>query len=58
MPTGRTRVYLAGLEASQAAQAAADSGVPDTAINLVFLTELYDTRFNEYSVLRPLSGAH
>ena len=58
MPTGRTRLYLAGLEASQAAQAAAESGVPDTAINLVFLTELYDTRFNAYSVLRPLSGAH
>lgn len=58
MPTGRTRLYLPGLEASQAAQAAADSGVPDTAINLVFLTELYDTRFNEYSVMRPLSGAH
>lgn len=58
MPEGRTRMYLSGLEASEAAAAAENSGVPDKTINLVFLTELYDTRFNEYSVMRPLSGAH
>lgn len=58
MPEGRTRVYLRGLEAAQAAEAAANSGVADTLINLVFLTELHDTRFNAYSVMRPLSGAH
>lgn len=57
-PQGRSRIYMMGLDASQALAAAQNSGVADTAINLVFLTELHDTRFNVYSVLRPLSGAH
>jgi len=57
VPEGRTRVYMTGMDASQAAAAAANSGVEDTAVKLVFLTELHDTRFNVYSVLRPLSGA-
>lgn len=58
MPQGRSRMFLSGLDASQAADAAANSGVANPAVNLVFLTELYDTRFDAYSVLRPLSGAH
>lgn len=58
MPQGRTRLYLAGCDALQAEDAAANSGIADTKVNLVFLTELYDTRFDAYSVLRPLSGAH
>lgn len=58
MPEGRNRMYLSGIDAAQAASAAENSGVADPLINLVFLTELYDTRFNAYSVLRPLSGAH
>lgn len=58
LPEGRSRLYITGLDAAEAAQAAKDSGVADPAVNLVFLTELHDTRFNVYSVLRPLSGAH
>lgn len=57
-PTGRSRLYIIGKDAAEAASVAANSGVEDPAINLVFLTELHDTRFNVYSVLRPLSGAH
>lgn len=57
-PTGRSRLYLTGLDASQAANAAQNSGVADPAVNMVFLTELHDTRFDVYSVMRPLSGAH
>lgn len=57
-PTGRSRLYITGKDAAQAAQVAANSGVADPAINLVFLTELHDTRFDVYSVMRPLSGAH
>lgn len=57
MPEGRSRLYLTGLDASQAASAAQNSGISDTAVKLVFLTELHDTRFNVYSVLRPISGA-
>ena len=58
MPQGRTRMYLSGLDATQAAEAAQNSGIANTAVNLVFITELHDTRFDVYSVLRPLSGAH
>lgn len=58
IPEGRTRLYVEGMDALQAAGFAASSGVPDTAVNLVFLTELHDTRFDVYSVMRPLSGAH
>lgn len=57
-PEGRSRVYMKGLDAIQAADAAQTSGIADTAVRLVFLTELFDTRFDVYSVLRPLSGAH
>ena len=58
MPEGRTRMYVSGVEALEAARIARESGITDTAVNLVFVTELYDTRFDVYSVLRPLSGAH
>lgn len=58
MPEGRTRMYVSNVEALEAAQIARESGIADTAVNLVFVTELYDTRFDVYSVLRPLSGAH
>lgn len=56
-PVGRSRVYLLDAEAAEAETLAATAGVEDTAINLVFVTELYDTRFDSYSVLRPLSTA-
>lgn len=58
LPTGRTRVYLEGIEAAEADQAARDSGVEDTAVNLVFLAESHDTRYDAYGVLRPLTGTH
>ncbi len=58
MPDGRSRMYLEGMDAMQAAAAAQSSGITDTAVKLVFLTPLHDTRFDVYSVLRPLSGAH
>lgn len=56
-PTGRSRVYVTGSDALGAKTVAENSGVEDPAVNLVFITDLYDTRFDEYSVLRPLSFA-
>ena len=55
-PTGRSRVFRENVEAIDAQAIAANSGVADTAINLVFVTNLYDTRFNDYGVLRPLDS--
>lgn len=58
LPEGRSRLYLLGVDAAQATNAAQQTTVADTAINLVFLTDVHDTRFDVYGVLRPLSAAH
>lgn len=59
-PEGRGRVYVTGADALGAQTIAENSGVTDPVTDLVFITDLYDTRFDEYSVLRPLSfaGSH
>lgn len=58
LPEGRTRLYVENAAASDAQTIALNSGLEDPSIRLVFLTELHDTRFDDYSVLRPLSAAH
>ena len=58
LPEGRTRLYLKDAQAAQAAAIAQQTGIADPSIHLVFLTENHDTRFNDYSVLRPLEAAH
>lgn len=57
-PEGRSRIYRSGLTATEAEQAFQNSTLPNPAVNLVFLTELFDTRFDAFSVLRPLMGAY
>lgn len=57
LPAGRTRLYLEGVGASQAKVLAEESGLEDPAIQLVFLTDVNDTRFDSYSVLRPITSA-
>ena len=54
LPEGRTRLYRDGVEASLAQNVASSVNVPNTQINLVYLTEANDTRFDAFSVLRPL----
>lgn len=58
LPQGRCRLYLEGVAAGSAASIAQQSGLEDPSVYLVFLTEVHDTRFDAYSVLRPISGAH
>lgn len=58
LPEGRSRLYLQGVAAASAAATAQQTGIADPAIHLVFLTEVHDTRFDAYSVLRPLAAAH
>ena len=58
LPEGRTRLYVKSAAASEAAALAQETGLEDPAMKLVFLTENHDTRFEEFSVLRPLSAAH
>lgn len=58
LPEGRSRLYVEGASAADAAGIAQQTGLADPAIRLVFLTEVHDTRFDAYSVLRPLDAAH
>lgn len=58
LPDGRSRLYVEGASAADAAGIAQQTGLADPAIRLVFLTEVHDTRFDAYSVLRPLDAAH
>lgn len=54
LPEGRSRLYRDGVDASMAQSVAASLPVPDPQIHLVYLTEVHDTRFDTFSVLRPL----
>ncbi len=54
LPEGRTRLYRDKVDASMAQSVAEALNVPDTQINLVYLTEAMDTRFDTFGVLRPL----
>jgi hypothetical protein len=56
-PGGRSRVYYTDVVAAEAASVAAAAGTEVPAVNVVFLTKIHDTRFNDYSVLRPLDSA-
>lgn len=57
LPAGRTRMYLEGQSASNAKALADKSGLEDPKIRLVFVSDVNDTRFDEYSVLRPITSA-
>lgn len=58
LPEGRSRLYIESANAAQAEAIALQTGLANPAINLVFLTEVHDTRFNAFGVLRPLDAAH
>lgn len=58
LPEGRCRLMIRGAVAAEAATLAETLALDKPAERLVFLTDLYDTRFDEYSVLRPISSAH
>lgn len=58
VPQGRTRLYLENADAAEAAALAEETGFENPAATLVFLTEFHDTRFDAYSVFRPLDAAH
>jgi len=58
LPDGRSRLFVENAEPSDAANIAAQTGFEVPEVYLAFITELHDTRFDAYSVLRPLSAAH
>lgn len=56
LPEGRTRLYMVGVSAADAAAMAEMSTLSDTAVQLVFLTDSHDPRYDDYSTLRPLDS--
>jgi hypothetical protein len=57
LPEGRSRLYFIGAAAADAANLAQQTGLEDAPIRVVFLTDLLDTRFDSYGVLRPITSA-
>lgn len=57
LPEGRTRMYMEKQSASDIKTYSEQVVFSDTAVKLVFLTDLNDTRFDDYGVLRPLNTA-
>ncbi len=57
LPEGRTRLYLENQSASEIKTMSSMTVFSDTAVKLVFITDLNDTRFDDYGVLRPLNTA-
>jgi len=59
LPEGRTRVYFENVSATNIGMVSskAAEGIVEPERRLVFIAETNDTRFNAYSVLRPLSAS-
>ena len=57
LPEGRCRMYLQNVGAKDVGSVIAQVTVPDVAANVVFLSSTNDTRFDAYSVLRPIITA-
>ena len=53
---GRSRLYLKGVDAADAADAAQRYAMEDPAVGMVFLTDSHDTRYEEYGALRPITS--
>ena len=53
---GRSRLYLQNVDAASAAAAAAKQEAEDPSVNVVFLTDSFDTRYEEFGVLRPITS--
>lgn len=56
MPEGRGRLYLTNVSPAQLKRTVESTTVADKLANLVLLTTLNDTRYDDYSVLRSIQG--
>jgi len=57
LPNGNSRLYLEDVVAADIPLVRQQAVTTNPSIQLLFLTEANDTRFNDYCVLRPLSDA-
>ena len=57
LPAGNTRLYITDAQASELPLILQTYPTGNPSLQLLFLTEAHDTRFNDYCVLRPLEDA-
>lgn len=57
LPDGRTRLYLKGISADQVGAKVSLVTITDPENRLVFIAETNDTRYDTYSVLRPIAAS-
>ena len=58
LPEGRSRLYLEEVGATDALTVVEEMGIENSESRVVFLTELMDTRFDDFSVIRPVPIAN
>lgn len=56
LPEGRTRVYLENRTAADVKTLAEELMLEDPTVKMAFITDLKDTRFDAYGVLRPITS--
>ena len=57
MPDGRTRIYMQDVGPKNVGAVAAQLNFENPQAKLVFMCNTNDTRYDEYSVIRPISMA-
>lgn len=57
VPDGRSRLYLEGIPAKNVGLVNSQVTITDPDIRLVFMAETNDTRYDDYSVIRPIGSA-
>lgn len=57
LPNGNTRLYLENVAAAEIPLVRQQAVTNNPSVQLLFMTEANDTRYNDYCVLRPLDGA-
>ena len=57
LPNGNARLYLENVPASDIPLVRQDAVTTNPEVQLLFITEANDTRFDDYCVLRPLNSA-
>jgi hypothetical protein len=57
LPEGRCRLYMENVDAKSVGANASQATMENPQVRLVFVAETNDTRFSQYSVLRPITAS-
>ena len=57
LPEGRTRLFLSDVDAQAVGSQLSQTKIPDPSVKIVFVAKTNDTRYEQSSVLRPISSA-